>query len=537
MAGKLKKLSIAFYWHFYQPVYGIKPENDYIMPWSRLHAVKDYLSMLLLAEKQRNLKLNINISPTLLDDFEKYGDENFHDIHSRLTVKNVEALTDEEKRFILDNFFDLNFERLILPNKRYLVLAQKLQKTQDINNFSLTDYSDLTALFNLVWLNPLHYKKYPELKKLVKKGENYTQEDRETIIRIHRDIIKRIIPEMKKLLKTGKIELTTNPYYHPVLPILLDINDAVQVKGTDLPETLDMKNAAYAQITSAVSKFYEVFNTVPNGILLPEAAISAKTVKMLTELGVKWIVADESCLVNSAKEILTRDFDANLENPYPLLKTYDHNTSQGNIRIIFRDSLFPNLISYEYPRSTAEHCGNDFYDRLKIIQSKIQSSPDETHLLTIALDGENCWESYEDYGNSFLEKIYKTVANDNTLETVLISEYISKDNHVKTLNSIAAGTSNSQNFKLWIDEPLKNKAWTYLKKVHDDLKNNLANPNIQKACKEFFIAQASDWFWWYGEPNHSGHDNVYDYMFRCHLKNVYLALGNDAPDFLDEPII
>ncbi|MBO7672118.1 hypothetical protein J6S88_01790 [bacterium] len=540
MAGKLKKLSIAFYWHFYQPVYGIKKDSDYIMPWSRLHAVKDYMSMLMLAKKFRNIKININISPTLLDDFEKYSDNNFHDIHSRLSVKDENLLTDEEKKFILSNFFDANFENMILPDKQYLLLAQKFQKNPDINSFSKEEYSDLMALFNLAWINPVHYGKYPELKKLKKKGCNYTLEDRRKIIQIHRDIIKRIIPEMKKMLKSGKIELTTNPYYHPVMPILIDSSDTIQTANDDTPKDIEMKKSAKAQIISSISRFYEVFNTVPKGIWLPELAISLKTVKLLTELGINWIIADESCLVNSAKEILTRDFDANLENPYPLLKTYSYKTSNGDIRILFRDSLFPNLINYEYPSMDTIHSSNDFYDRLKIIQGKIQSSPDETHLLTIALDGENCWEMYKNYGNDFLEKVYKAINNDSTLETVLISEYNSKDKHIKTMNTIKAGTQNSQNFSFWIDEPLKNKAWDYLKKVRDDLeicaKRRSKNANLHNAFREFFIAQASDWFWWYGEPNHSGHDNVFDYMFRTHLKNVYSSLNIEPPEYLDEPI-
>ena len=540
MAGKLKKLSIAFYWHFYQPVYGIKNDGDYIMPWSRLHAVKDYLSMLLIAKKFRNIKVNINISPTLLDDFEKYSNDNFHDIHSRLSIKDDNLLTDEEKKFILSNFFDANFENMIIPYKRYLLLAQKFQKNPDINLFSATDYSDLMALFNLVWINPIHYGKYPEVKKLIKKGENYTLEDRKKIIQIHRDIIKRIIPEMKKLLKSGRIELTTNPYYHPVMPILIDSNDTVQAGNENTSRSIEMRKSAKAQITSSISRFYEVFATVPKGIWLPELAISQKTVKLLADLGINWIIADENCLVHSAKEILTRDFDANLENPYPLLKTYNYTATNGDIRLIFRDSLFPNLINYEYPEMDTVHSSNDFYDRLKIIQSKIQNSPDETHLLTIALDGENCWEMYGNYGNSLLEKIYKAISNDNSLETVLISDYNLKDNHVKSINMIKAGTQSSQNFNSWIDEPQKDKAWDYLIRVKEDLeicaKRKPKNSNLHNAFREFFIAQASDWFWWYGEPNHSGHDNVFDYMFRAHLKNVYSSINIEPPEFLDIPI-
>lgn len=541
MAGKLKKLSIAFYWNFYQPCYGIKPENDYIMPWSRLYAVKDYLSTILIAEKFRNIKINLNISPTLIDDFEKYGEKNFHDIYSRLTLKDENSFTDDEKKFILDNFFDVNFEKMILPNKNYLLLAQKLQKNPDINEFSRQEYADLTALFNLVWINPLHYKQYPEIKKLLAKGKNYTLEDREKIIQIQRNIIKRIIPEMKKLLKSGRLELTVSPYYHPVIPVLLDINDVIAGNKENLPLISNMKNTAKKQITSAFSKFYEVFNEIPKSIWLPELAISDKTVKLLAELGIKQVVADESCFINSAKEILTRDFNGNYENPYPILKTYNYKTQNGDIRLIFRDALFPYIINYEYPQINARNSANDFYDRIKIIQSKIQNSPDETHLLTLAMDGENYRDNYDDYGNSFLEKIYKYIASDNSLETVLLSNYTQKDNHIKPLERIKAGNSTSADFKSWVDEPAKNKAWEYLQKTYEDFEafaqENPQSDLLENAYREILIAQASDWFWWYGEPNHSPHENIYDFMFRSHLKNVYELLNLEIPNFLDNPIV
>ena len=51
-----------------------------------------------------------------------------------------------------------------------------------------------------------------------------------------------------------------------------------------------------------------------------------------------------------------------------------------------------------------------------------------------------------------------------------------------------------------------------------------------------FICEGSDWYWWYGEPNDSGRDNIFDYIFREHLKNIYLYLGIKTPEFLDEPL-
>lgn len=109
------------------------------------------------------------------------------------------------------------------------------------------------------------------------------------------------------------------------------------------------------------------------------------------------------------------------------------------------------------------------------------------------------------------------------------------------MNKIASGSWVNRNFKLWIDEPSKNLAWSYLKQVRDDfskfVKENPLNPNIEAARRELFICEGSDWFWWYGEPNDSGRDNIFDYIFREHLKNIYKYMGKAEPDYLDTPLL
>ncbi len=532
--SQTKKLSIAFYWHMHQPVYQLTPQGDYLMPWVRLHAVKDYLDMVLMVDKFKSLKLNFNLVPVLLDAFIDYGEKNLHDIHSRLTVTPVEELTDDDKQFIINNFFDSNFHSMILPNAEYKNLYQKYQLSSgnDINIFSNQEYSDLMALFNLVWFDSIHKNTYPDIKKLIKKGKNYTLQDRIKIIEIQRDIIRKIIPAYKKAVQKGKIEITTSPYYHPILPILLDIKSIKTSPQSDLPSNLKMELDAKVQTKLAFDRIEELFGIRPKGIWPSEHCINSKVIEMLKELGIKWTISDEGILSDSLKFEFARDFKGYLEDPYHLLKTYD---CRGT-NIIFRDSLIPNLIGFEYPNHDPEGAANDLYDRIKVIQSKLLSSPDDNHLLTIAMDGENCWESYLADGAIFLSTIYGLIENDPTLETVLISDYIEKDNK-KPLNKIGSGSWVNRNFKLWIDEPIKNLAWTYLKQVRDDLcayvKKNPLNPNIENARRELFICEGSDWFWWYGEPNDSGRDNIFDYIFREHLKNIYKYLELDVPAYLD----
>lgn len=209
MMSQNKKLSIAFYWHMHQPVYQLSPEGDYLMPWVRLHAVKDYLDMITMLDKFKSIKLNINLVPVLLDAFIDYGEKGLHDLHSRLSVTPVEMLTADDKEFILNNFFDANYKTMILPYDEYNRLYQKRQALSelDINAFSDDEYSDLLAFFNLVWFDPVYKNDYVELKKLFKKKKGYTLEDRYRIIEIQRDIIRKIIPHIENMQQTEKLKL------------------------------------------------------------------------------------------------------------------------------------------------------------------------------------------------------------------------------------------------------------------------------------------------------------------------------------------
>lgn len=537
--SQTKKLSIAFYWHMHQPVYQLSPDGDYLMAWVRLHAVKDYLDMITILDNYKDIKVNVNIVPVLLDALIDYGERGAHDLHSRLTVTPVEELNPEDKEFILNNFFDANYKTMIYPYPQYNKLFQKRQSMSelDISAFSDEEYSDLMALFNLVWFDPSYKQEYPELRKLFKKGKRYTLKDRQKIIELQREIIRRIIPEYRKYVAEGKVEVTTSPYYHPILPILLDIKSIKISNSEGLPSDLKMELDAKMQTVSALDRVEELIGKRPRGMWPSEHCVSPKELDLFKSVGLDWTISDEGILANSINFEFVRDFKGYLEEPYHLLKTYEY---KNGLKIIFRNSMISNLIGFEYPNYDSELAAKDLYERIKVMQSKLLASPDDSHLLTIAMDGENCWENYPDDGIVFLRTLYKLIDDDDSLETVLISDYLDKEKFPKPLNKIKSGSWINRNFKLWIDEPVKNLAWQYLKNVRDDfskfVKENPMHPNIELARKELFICEGSDWFWWYGEPNDSGRDNIFDYLFREHLKNIYTYLDLEYPEYLDLPL-
>lgn len=539
-----KNLSVAFYWHMHQPVYEL--DGVFLMPWVRLHAVKDYLDMVQILDKYPKLKLNINIVPALLDALIQYTEEGFTDIHSTLTISDVEKLTESDKEYIINNFFNSKYETMVYQYPTYRKLFKKRFSTNSIttDDFTTQEYSDLMALFNLSWIDPTHYEKYPDVERLAKKGHNYTLKDRIKIIEIHKEIAKEIIPTYKKYIKEGRIELTTSPYYHPIMPILCDYETSAKNLHTheNLPMNLNLEEDAHYQVKSALDRIEEVFGVRPKGMWASEYCLTDKVLNLFAQEGVKWTISDETILSKSINFEFIRDFKGNIEDPYYLLKTYKHSSSNNeNIDIIFRDSHIPNLINFEYCNIDTYTASNDLYNKIKSIQNKLLVSPDNTHLLTIALDGENCWENYPNDGNDFLNSLYSKITQDNSIETVLISEFISRERAKKTLNKIKSGSWINQSFGYWIGDPVKNLAWQLLNNVRNDIqkiiKDRPYDDNIPKSLRELRIAEGSDWFWWYGEPNNSGQDNVFDFLFREHLKNAYKFLGENYPEYLDVSII
>ncbi len=544
-----KKLNIAFIWHFHQPVYQEKFGQDFIMPWVRLHATKDYLDMLLRCEEHKNIKLNFNISATLLKSIQQYN-EGIKDLHSKLLITKNNKLTEMDKNFILQYFFDVNYQTMILQREYYAELYNKRYSKDDIliNDFTEQEFFDIIANYTLCWIDTKFQLVYEDLKNLSEKQKNYTYEDRLRINEIQSDIISKIIPYYKKFQDEGKIEISTSPYYHPIVPLLLDINESNCAYNENLPTKNPLlAQDAKDQTKKALDYFEEIFGKRPKGIWLPEHCISMNSVEMLNELGVKWTVTDEGILSNTLGREFARDFEGNLEEPFDLCVHYDFESKDIQTNVVFADSFFANLVGFGYGNYEGKVAANDFYEKLKTIQSKLQFSPKKDHLLTIAMDGENCWESYQNDGNEFLDTLYELIENDDTLETVLLGDFIEKAKGEK-LDSVASGSWINRNFDLWIGEPTKNLAWIYLDKTRNEIENIskelLKNAKTKKeieaiqkkinlAKEEIYVAEGSDWLWWYGEPNESSNDHIFDFLFRSHLKNAYAILDKPSPKHLD----
>jgi len=545
----MKKLNIAFIWHFHQPNYQENYTGDFLLPWVRLHASKDYLDMLKRIDNFSNIKLNFNFSPVLLVALQKYLN-GFCDLHQKLLLKHGE-LTEQDKIFILNNYFDLNYKNMALKRPYYTVLYNKRANAKELNTsmFSNQEYIDIMANYTLCWIDEYFIKDYPKLNYLFKKEQNYTFEDREDIIKIQLDIIKRILEEYKNYQNNEKIEVSTSPYYHPILPLLIDFKGKEIKDFENLPENYSNNTDANKQIELALEKYQEIFGKKPKGMWLSEQCICSKSAELLSKSGIIWSVADEGILSKSIKKEFMRDFEGNLENPYELMTNYQ-TKSKYPLNLVFADSFFANLLNFGYGNYDSKIAANDLYEKIKTIQFKLQNSPKENHVLTIALDGENCWETYQNDGSEFLNTLYDLINSDETLNTVLVGDFV-QNNKAEQLETLKSGSWINRNFDLWIGEPTKNVAWLYLDSVSKDIELNYQEQlqetkdeakrqkleeTFKLAHREILISQSSDWYWWYGKPNESKSDGIFDYLFRRHLMNAYEIMGLNVPHYLTMPL-
>lgn len=540
-----KRISVAFIWHMHQPLYKDHLTGKYLMPWVRLHAIKDYLDMLLILKHFPEIKQTFNLVPSLIDQLNDYATNNAHDKHSALMVKASFEFTEEEKVFILERFFDANYENKIAPNKYYKSLFEKARSkgaSANIHNFSDQEYDDIIMWFNLVWFDPMWYEELPELRKLYIQNANYTLQQKIQLLEIQRNIIRQVIPTYKEYQDKGQIEITSTPYYHPIMPLLIDTNIAkIARPDMKLPEKrFSYPEDAKEHLIRAIKQYKEVFGRPLRGLWPSEQSVSPETMELIADEGIKWVVSDEGVLATSINKDFPRNFYGNLESPKELCQPYNYKCENKNVSMIFRNVVYSDLIGFHLGKLDPEKGAWELYDRILDIQQKLVNSTDN-HLVTIALDGENCWEYYLKDGIPFLKRLYKLLSEDNRINVTTVSDYLNENPPTKTIQKLHSGSWINRDFHIWIGDPAKNTGWSYLNKAREDLvrfskDNDFSEDLINKAWEELYIAEGSDWFWWYGDPNISAQDDLFDEQFRLHLQNIYRLLKQPIPAHLFVPV-
>lgn len=543
----MRPLHLALIWHMHQPMYRDPVSHYYMMPWVRLHAVKDYLDMATILHDYPRLKQTFNLVPSLLEQLEDYASGQATDRYLILSQIPVAELSPEEKEEILQSFFDLNWDTMIQPFERYRELAERrsagFQKYQNYyqtaDHFSDQDFLDLTTWFNLSWIDPHLRELNPELRNLLNKGRHFSSQDRKTVLKHHQRIVQAVIPTYRELAAKGQIELTTTPYYHPILPLLTDSQNIQQSRPeSPMPRLrLQVKEDAKWHLAQAKNYCKTHLGIDPAGLWPSEQAMSPDVLELVSEQGFQWMASSEGILWHSLKAWSRRD-----QTHVPELAEYLYRPwklPDSDLTMVFRDIYLSDLIGFQCWRGDNEHNAHLFYQQIKRIQARLNELPEFPYLLTIALDGENCWEYYQNDGHHFLKALYTLLNQDQSIVSTTVSDYLKQYPAQDVLPRLHPGSWINSDFSTWSGDPTKNYAWDLVSAARQALvakQDGLNAETRQKAWQMLYTAQGSDWFWWFGEGHSSAHDHLFDAAFRTYLQEVYHLINTDIPEALLHPL-
>jgi alpha-amylase/alpha-mannosidase (GH57 family) len=540
-------LSIAFVWHMHQPYYKDDLSGSTILPWVRMHGIKDYYDMPALLADFPAVHQTFNLVPSLIKQVQDYVENNASDKFLDLTLKPAADLDQHDKIFLLRNSFLANWDTMIRPYPAYWMLLDRRGKSvspRDLENavryYTTQDYLDLQVWFNLTWFDPFFKKNDPLVKGLIEQGSGFSEEEKRQLIAKQREVLAMIIPEYRKLAGEGRIELTTSPFYHPILPLLCDTDLAkIAIPDIRLPQNRFVHPGdAKVQVERALAYHERFFGMRPTGMWPSEGSVAEEIIPILADAGIKWIGTDEGVLAHSLGMKIERDFSGIMKRPEVLYKPYLSGKGGRDLSMVFRDHTLSDLVGFVYSKWDSRNAVNDLVDRLHRIRKSMGNRP---HLVSIILDGENAWEYYPNDGRDFFLYLYERLSKEQGLQCVTVGEYLKQHPAEDRIEHLHAGSWIYSNFRIWIGHEEDNRAWDLLGQTRDTLvqcaQGNADPDTIAKAWEEIYIAEGSDWCWWFGDDHFSENDEEFDLLFRTHLMNVYRLLGMDVPDELRVPIL
>ena len=554
------KIHLAILWHQHQPLYKNlqtkQQDRAYRFPWVRLHALRDYYAMAALLECHPQIHLTINLTPVLLWQLEDYAERGATDRAFELTRIPARRLGVAEREELLSTFFEANWHTQILPWPRYREL---FEQRRNGDSFTTQDLADLQMWFNLAWFGPefqegevvLPDSTAASVRHFVEKGAGYTGREIQAMVGEQLKILRNVVAIHRQLQDRSQIEISTTPFYHPILPLISDTDRAtIDRPGAVHPTRFHHPEDAAAQLDRAVQFYRERFGHPPAGMWPAEGAVGQSVVSLFAEADVRWIATDRGVLEGSGQ------FGYNVQDPDVLCKAYRVEDEQGRcIAVFFRDPVLSDKIGFHYQQYSDPVEAAAAYIRDVKERFAWQVNDPPNRIVSIILDGENAWGAYHHQARPFLHALYAALAVDPEIRTVTFREYLA-GNPVRQVpaHPIAElpkvydlfeaswidenGSAPGNDLGTWIGEVEENRGWDHLREAQEWLARVKATPEEHpKAFEALYAAEGSDWFWWFGEDQASDSDAEFDDLFRDHVKSVYRALRRKPPGVLDDAIV
>ncbi len=609
---------VAIVWHQHQPFYYDPARDEMSGPWVRKHATKDYWDMAAVVGEFPDVHVSINLTPVLLIQLELYLErmtefvdpfnntmdvqgfldrwegktDPWIDLLLRPTPTLEQGAEDEATEEEIERYFKgawatvSTSDPMMARFPEYEALRDKNRAT-----YSREDLLHLKVFFELAWFDPdflvgpvaMEDGSIVDLSDIVEASADgtYTLIEPATEELAHRLVVENykvmanVVAVHRRLLwdpelRTGQIEVTTTPFYHPILPLIHDTELARQGQPFDpLPgPPFSYAGDARAHVAKAMRFHTDRFGIPPRGMWPGEGSVAEPVIGAFVDAGVQWIGTDQKVMERSG---------GGGARWFPYKVDVDGVQGDGGDRddelfMVFRDTALSDKIGFAFQTLTGEVAAGEFMNDV-LANAPPFGAPDR--LVTVILDGENAWEQYtkEHDGKGFFRAMYRRLQEAYEVGEVVpvtVSEFIDGNplrsvpahptHEQRELEPLWAGSWIDSTFGIWIGESEENQGWGYLAQTRAALqRSGLPRPNawasdpepdpdsraywIWRAWEEMYAAEGSDWFWWYGADMTSpGNDDTpFDRSFRAHLAAVYQAMNRalelggerliDTPEF------
>ena len=408
----------------HQPFYKDMAENVYTMPWVRLHSLKDYYGMVAILRDFPNVHATFNMVPSLVSQIEDYAHDTAHEPAYDLAFKPATDLTPSEREALLGSAFQINFDNLLNRYPRFRELWLKTEKSgiaTAARVFTVQDVIDLQVLSQVAWFDEIFLAGDPEVKRLVGKARGYSEGDKAIVRKKEIELFNVTLEEYRRAADRGQIELSTSPFFHPILPLLCDTSIAQESHpGMTLPHhRFRHPEDARDQLRAAVASHARVFGRLPQGLWPSEGSVSDEVLRLAAEEGFAWAATDEGVLSRTRQMGFYRRPDGTLQGGEELYRPHVLSTGGRPISLFFRDHQLSDLIGFVYSRMGPQAAAADLHQRIK---SAGRSTGQRPSVVSVILDGENAWEYYPGNGREFLKAFYGRIAADPDICAVTASE-------------------------------------------------------------------------------------------------------------------
>lgn len=468
--------------HHHQPDYRDPRTGNPVMPWVRLHATRGYLDVA-TAIHQTGARVTVNLVPSLLDQLDHYA-AGGSDVHLDVARRPADTLSPDEARWMRHNFFHGHpsiFE--------WFPVYGAIRRRQDA--LDTQGLRDLQVWSNLAWFGWAALARFPELGDLRRKGRNFSEQDKTQVLTIQA----RLLRELRQL-HHGLPDVSATPYFHPILPLLVDTRHAAR----NLPHPVDpgfsAPEDALAQLVEGKARVEAWIDGKVHGCWPSEGSVSAEVVALIRQAGFQWFATDEGILARSQHETGAP------------CDTWE----VDGVRALFRSREGSDRIGFVYSTWDGKAAAADLLARLG-------------NRAILALDGENPWEAYRDAGRDFLHHLFSSARLRTCTDAA-------KD-PPKRIQALHTGSWIGANFAIWIGHADDVAAWRLLV----DARRAWAAAGFPAAGRRsLHAAEGSDWFWWYGPEFETPFQDVFDALFRAHLRAVWASTGRPHPAALDRPV-